>query len=365
MFATFAGGYSRRPNPGLDDVLGMADSGLAAGTLSADDARAAADGFVTEIVREQAIVGLHVGGDGGVRTRDRVLPLIEGLTGLAAGEAMTFPDGESATRPIVTGPVTWTGPITVAGWEFAADVSDELLVKQTLLGPYTIAALALPAGRQRAGLALALGEALNRELLALQDAGCAMIEIDEPLVAQIGDEAAEWAAFQAANTRLVAGIDQEDGPHLSLATWGGDIDPAGHAPLLDLPYRSYLVDVLAGPSAWRFIDAVPPERGVVVGSADTSTEHWDETEVHVWAMAWAERSVRGSTRVGCSTNGSLTRIGRHFAHRKCYRLGEAVRVALAGPLQDVAVALDEHPERSWMPELRTMAAAVAAARGES
>jgi methionine synthase II (cobalamin-independent) len=364
MFATFAGGYSRRPNPGLDDVMGAVDRGLADGSLDAAEAGRMTDEFVREIIKEQAVVGLHVGSPGGVRWPDRVRPLIEGLTGLAAGEATTFPDGETATRPVVTGAVAWTAPITVADWEFAADASDELLVKQTLLGPYSLAALAVPPGRERADLALALGEALNNELRALQDAGCAMVEIDEPLAAQIGDGGAEWVALGAANERLVAGIDQ-DASHLQLAIWGGDIDPAGHATLLDLPYRSYLVDVLVGPSAWRFIDAVPPEQGIVVGSADTSTDHWDETEVHVWAMAWAENNVRGSTRVGCGTNGSLTRIGRHFAHRKCYRLGEAVRVALAGPLQDVAVALDEHPDRSWMPELRTMAAAVAAARRSS
>jgi methionine synthase II (cobalamin-independent) len=365
MFATFAGGYSRRPNPGLDDVLAAAEAGRAAGILSEAEARAAADEFVREIIKEQAVVGLHIGGDGGVRLPDRVLPLIRGLGGLAPGEAMTFPDGEAATRPLVRGSVTWTDPITVADWEFAADATNELLVKQTLLGPYTVAALALPPGRDRAALALALGEALNRELRALQDAGCAMIEIDEPLAAQIGDGGAEWAALGAANRRLVEGIDQDEATHLSLAIWGGNIDPAGHATLIDLPYRSYLVDVLAGPSAWRFIDAVPADRGIIVGSADSSTDHWDETEVHVWAMAWAENHQRGSTRVGCSPNGSLTRIGRHFAHRKCYRLGEAIRVALAGPLQDVALALDEHPDRSWMPELRTMAAAVAAARRSS
>jgi hypothetical protein len=354
MFATFAGGYSRRPNPGLDDILREVDAGRLPTT--------AADAFVREIVAEQATVGLHIGGDGGVRLPDRVLPLIRGLTGLAPGDGTTFPDGEAATRPVVTGPVGWTAPISVADWEFAADASNEMLVKQTLLGPYSVAALALPPGRERNDLALALGEALNQELRALQDAGCAMIEIDEPLAAQIGSVDAEWATLREANLRLTAGIDQDEGTHLSLAIWGGDIDAAGYTPIIDLPYRSFLVDVLVGPSAWQFIDAVPAERGIVVGSADTSTDHWDETEVHVWAMAWAEDNRRGSTRVGCATNGSLTRIGRHFAHRKCYRLGEAVRVALAGPLQDVAVALDEHPDRSWMPELRAMAAAVAAAR---
>jgi len=123
------------------------------------------------------------------------------------------------------------------------------------------------------------------------------------------------------------------------------------------------VDVLAGPSAWRFVDAVPPARGIIVGSADARTERLDETEVHVWAMAWAAQEGRGSDRVGCSPNGSLGLIGRHFAHRKCLRLGEAVRIGSMGPLQEVAEALDENPAESKLPELRAMARAVESARG--
>ena len=75
-------------------------------------------------------------------------------------------------------------------------------------------------------------------------------------------------------------------------------------------------------------------------------------------MAWAALGDRGSSRVGCAPNGSLTRIGRHFAHRKCGRLSEAVNIAGMGPLQEVALALDEEPLRSKMPELRTLAEAV-------
>jgi len=149
----------------------------------------------------------------------------------------------------------------------------------------------------------------------------------------------------------------------SLALWGGHVDPAGYGPLIDLPYASYLVDVLAGASAWRFIDAVPPVRGIIVGAGDASTITLDETEVLVRAMAWAAEGERGQTRVGVAPNGSLDRLPRHFAHRKCLRLGEAVEIAGAGPLQDVAFALDENPAESWQPEMRAMALAVSEARG--
>ncbi len=362
MFATFAGGYSRRPNPGLDDTLANAERAGREGRLDDADSQATADAFVREILEEQAVVQLSIVGEGGVRARDRVLPLIHGLDGLSAGQTIALPDGEAATRPIVDGPVQWTRPIHVRDWQFA-DAESELIVKQTLIGPYTLAALTeTSTGRDRAALAAALGEALRAEIGALAAAGCAFIEIDEPLALRLGDDPGEWRALHEAHTRLTRGLDGEDAPHLSLGLWGGRIDPSGHATLLGLGYKSFLVDVLAGPSAWRFIDAVPAELGIIVGSADSSSETMDETEVHVCAMAWAARGDRGANRVGCAPNGALTRIGRHFAHRKCSRLGEAVNIAGMGPLQEVAFALDEDPLHSKMPELRAMAEAVAAAR---
>ena len=362
MFATIAGGYSRRPNPGLPDRLGQAETDLLEGRIDAAGYRDVADDYVREILNEMAVIELGIVGDGGVRARDRALPWINGLEGLSVAGVTKLPDGEAVSRPAATGPVRWPGPVTVRDWQFA-DGETDLFVKQMLLGPYTLAALAEPApGRRRERLAIELGEALNTELHALAAAGCPMIEIDEPLALQIGDDAVEWLTVRAAGERLVAGLNGDTSPHLSLGLWGGQIHRAGYASLLDLPYKSYLVDVLAGPSAWRFIAAVPPERGVIAGVADVQTIRMEETEVIVWAMAWAAQGDRGSNRVGVAPNGSLSFIDRHFAHRKAQRLGEAVKIGSMGPLQEVAEALDENPLKSRMAELRTLAEAVEAGR---
>jgi methionine synthase II (cobalamin-independent) len=367
MFATFAGGYSRKPNPGLPDVLGEAEPRVRDGSLDEAGYRAVADDFVREIVKEQEIIGLAIVGEGGVRAPDRTQPLIDGLEGVTRGEPTTLPDGEPATRPVVgdrgPGGIRWVRPISVRDWEFADEVS-ETLVKQTFVGPYSLASLAEPIdAARRAKVALAFAEALHQELAALAAAGCPIIEVDEPFALQIGDRLAEWRAFREANERLTAGIgDAEDAPHLSLGLWGGEIDADGHDDLLALPYVSYLVDVLPGPSAWRFIRNTPPDRGVIVGSADKTTEYLEDQEVHVWAMTWAARGDRGPARVGCAPNGALFGIKRHFAHRKCLRLGEAVRIAAWGPMEDVAEAVDENPLRSKIPELRQMAEAVEAAQ---
>jgi 5-methyltetrahydropteroyltriglutamate--homocysteine methyltransferase len=350
------------PLPAQPDVLGQAERDLLGGQIDEATYRQAADEFVREVLNEMAVVELGIVGEGGVRARDRVVPWIEGLDGLAAGGATTLPDGEPVTRPVAGGPVTWRGPLTVRDWQFA-DGETALLVKQTLIGPYTLAALTEPAsGSRRAALAMAFGEALNAEIRALAAVGCPMVEVDEPMATQIGDDAAEWRAFHVAHERLGAGFGDGATTHLSLGLWGGAIDPCGYSSLVDLPYQSYLVDVLAGPSAWRFIDRVPATRGVIVGAGDARTEALDETEVLVWAMAWAAQGERGPERVGVAPNGSLAFVGRHFAHRKCQRLGEAVRIGSMGPLQEVAEALDERPTKSKMPELRAMAAAVTQAR---
>jgi 5-methyltetrahydropteroyltriglutamate--homocysteine methyltransferase len=361
LFATFAGGYSRKPLPAQPDLLGDAERRLHEGILDADGFRAIADAFVREVLDEMAVVGLGIVGDGGVRAQDRIIPWIRGLEGLEAGGLTTLPDGEAATRPLVTDTVRWTRPITVRDWQFA-DGQTNLLVKQTMIGPYSLAALAETDPRRRSDLALQLGEALNLEIQALAAAGCPMVEIDEPHATQIGDDTAEFRSFRASNERLFSGLESGTGLHLSLGLRGGQVDAAGYEHMIDLPYQSYLVDVLAGPSAWRFIDAVPPARGIIVGSADARTASLDETEVHVWAMAWAAQGGRGPDRVGCAPNGSLGLIDRHFAHRKCLRLGEAVKIGSMGPLQEVAEALDEDPAQSKLPALRALARVVESAR---
>ena len=82
----------------------------------------------------------------------------------------------------------------------------------------------------------------------------------------------------------------------------------------------------------------------------------------VWAMAWAGPEERTADRVGIASNGSLRAIGRHLARRKIELMGEAVRIASMGPLQEVAEALDPAPLETKMVPLRELAQAVEAAR---
>lgn len=358
MFASIAADYPREPRTGEPDLLGDADRRLAAGEITPDEHRAVARGFAKVVLAEQETAGLAILSDGDVGQVDRLSRLVAGLGGISTERAVRLPDGAQMLAPRFDRPPTWEGPVMVEDWKWATQATD-LPVKQTLVGPYTIARLAEPGGAPRGPLALGLAEAMNQELRALASAGCPIIQVDEGSLSSIGDSAAEWELYTATQQRLTAGLEAH---HLSLGLYHGAVDPAGYARILDGPYRSYLVDALAGPAAWRFMWAIPAERGVILGALDADRAARDDPELLVWGMAWAAQTGRGGALIGVAANGSLRSLGRHATRRKIEQMGEAVRIAAMGPLQEVAEALDPHPAESRIEPLRQLAEAVAAAR---
>jgi hypothetical protein len=98
--------------------------------------------------------------------------------------------------------------------------------------------------------------------------------------------------------------------------------------------------------------------------ADARSNSPDDVESMVYAMAYAAAAHdRGSTRVGIAPSGSLRAMERHYARRKIERLAAAVGVAGAGPIADVAVALEPHPtENSRLPGLQRLNQGYLAAR---
>lgn len=358
MFASLAADYPREPRTGEPDVLGEADRRLATGEIDTAEYQVIARDFARVVIAEQEVAGLAILSNGDVQNADRLQAIIAGLGGVSTDRVVKLPDGATVRAPRFDRAPTWRDPITLDDWRWADETSD-LPAKQVLVGPYTIARLAEAGGAPRGPLALGLAEALNGELRALAAAGCPIIQVDEGALTTIGDDAEEWALYAATQERLTAGLVEH---HLSLGIYHGAIDHAGYTSVLDGPYRSYLVDGHAGPDAWRFVFAVPPDRGVIVGALDAGESARDEPEAMVWAMAWAATGGRTGDRTGVAPNGSLRALGRHEARRKIEEMGEAVRIAAMGPLQEVAEALDPAPLESRLTQLRRMADAVEAAR---
>jgi len=180
MFATFAGGYSELPLPAQPDLLGQAERDLA-GVDSTPPGTGPCRRFVREIPGRDGRHRIGIVGDGRRTVAGSGAAWIHGLAGLELGGDATLPDGEPVLDPVATGghPLGW--PVTVPDSN-SRDAETALPVKQTVIGPWTLAGLAepgAPAGRRAEARSGVRGGA-EAEILAARGTGC-RLEVDEAM----------------------------------------------------------------------------------------------------------------------------------------------------------------------------------------
>ena len=202
----------------------------------------------------------------------------------------------------------------VGSWRATSERTDRL-VKAVIVGPWS-------STRD-------VGD-VRRDVLALADAGCRLIEVHEPGATTIGsnDEARE--RFAAAHRELTADLGAD--VHLTLAITGGNADTAGIETILAGAYSSLAVDLIDGPDNWRLAVRAPTERGIICGALSAHAGSDDGPELLLWAARYAAASAgRGIDRVGLATSGSMAALTWDEAATKVRRLGEAARLVTASP----------------------------------
>lgn len=331
MFATITGALPRVSRAGLDldDLTAAVDRG----TVDRVALDRSVDLLVTEVVTAQELAGLEPITDGQVRTADLHAQVAVALAGVARGA-----DG----RLVARGSPRHRTPILVDAWRDTAARTGRA-VKQAVPGPYTLGRRIVAAGGSddgRAARTLALADALAHEIAALAAAGCPLIEVEEPAAVAIGADPVERSLFSEAHRRLLAGA---AGIHLTLAIVGGDVSGAGEATLFDLPYASYLFDLIAGPDDWRLIARAPAHVGIVCGALGTGPDAPDDVALLVWAAHYAASTGgRGLDRVGLANASALRGLTPDRVAAKLGVLGEAARIGGTGDLAALADVLDPH-----------------------
>ncbi|MHA1152630.1 MAG: cobalamin-independent methionine synthase II family protein, partial [Alphaproteobacteria bacterium] len=179
---TWFGPRARRTSEGYEAALAKRGA----------DAAKLLDEAVREVVREQVEIGVDIPTDGEVRRDHYVHYHCRHLTGIdfARQTERTVRAGAwKATLPTITGPIAPRDHFLARDWRIAQGAT-ERPVKITVPGPLTIADTLVDAHYgDAAALGAALAEALNFEVLALADAGCRHIQIDEPVFARYPHEA--------------------------------------------------------------------------------------------------------------------------------------------------------------------------------
>ena len=155
------------------------------------------DRATIEIVREQVDLGIDIPTDGEIRRENYVHYQCRHLAGV---DFDTLTERQmrghyQALVPTIVGPIRAGPPFLVRDWEVAQSATRQP-VKMTVPGPVTIAdSVADDHYREDArARGAALADALNVEIRRLADAGCAVIQLDEPVFARKVEDALAFGA---------------------------------------------------------------------------------------------------------------------------------------------------------------------------
>ena len=133
-------------------------------------------------------IGVDVPVDGEMYRGDMVAYFAEEMDGFEEGGFVRAYGNRFYRKPIITGEIAWRGPITVDWWRFAQSTTDKP-VKGMFTGGYTTMDWSFNEHYpDRRAVALALAEQFRHEVAALIEAGCKIIQIDEPAVSVRADE---------------------------------------------------------------------------------------------------------------------------------------------------------------------------------
>jgi 5-methyltetrahydropteroyltriglutamate--homocysteine methyltransferase len=163
---------------------------------------------------DQEHAGIDIVTDGEQTRRHFVTTLIEGLDGVdfANKKTVRIRNRYDADVPMVVGPVARRHPVFVEDARFVVAESRRP-VKYTLPGPMTMVDTLYDGHyRSRQKLAFAFADILNEEARAIEAAGVAVVQFDEPAFNVYFDEVREWGI--AALERAASGLRCKTAVHI-------------------------------------------------------------------------------------------------------------------------------------------------------
>jgi 5-methyltetrahydropteroyltriglutamate--homocysteine methyltransferase len=153
-------------------------------------------------IETQEELGIDVLVDGEMYRGDMVAYFAERLPGFTEGGLVRAYGNRYYHKPIITAEVSWPGPVTIDWWKYAQSLTKKP-VKGMLTGAYTIMDWSFNEHYpDRRSTAMALAAVIRKEVEALIDAGCKIIQIDEPALSVRPEElpiALEAMAFTTKN----------------------------------------------------------------------------------------------------------------------------------------------------------------------
>jgi 5-methyltetrahydropteroyltriglutamate--homocysteine methyltransferase len=326
VLAVNFGSYPRVGDAAGEQKLRRALHTLDRGEITAEELSAVERDVVKDVLAEQAAAGIDIVTDGQIRWHDPVSHLARALEGIeVTGLLRWFDNNFYYRQPVLSGAVSWQRPILLDDLEFASAASERPL-KAVVTGPVTFAALSKDSHYDDVrAAALALAEALNRELQSYQDLDLAYVQVDEPSFGADTDRGLLRETYAALTQDLELPV--------VVAPFFGDVSRA-FSRLYDLPVAGYHLDLRSNRrNASALADGGFPEgRALSVGVLDARNTRLEPAADAAREVEVLRERLPDSTALFVTSNCGLEFLPRDTARAKLRLLAD-VRDALAGVLR--------------------------------
>jgi 5-methyltetrahydropteroyltriglutamate--homocysteine methyltransferase len=286
-----------------------------AGSLGAEELRAAEDAAIADVARLQAELGLGSITDGEFRRESYSDSFTTaGFESVGVGDGgdggWSYADStgnqEEGRVAVVGGRLLWTRPVNVENFKYLASVAPAGLPKMTLPGPCY---LHFRAGRDNISRAAYpdldlfwqdIVDNYHKEMAALANAGCRYIQLDETSIAKLGDDAIrgvlkergdDWEALLETYTDVINAVaaGRPDGVKLGMhlcrgnkrGHWQaeGGLDDVAMKLFQKLDLDFYYLEY-DSPRAGTFapLAAVPDHKTVVLGLVSTKQAELEDAD---------------------------------------------------------------------------------------
>lgn len=302
------------------------------------------DDAVALWLAEQDAAGIGIVTDGEQRRRHYIWGFLEALgrvdldnLGLRQSRGQRYVSETKA--PLVLDELSWPGPVMVDAFRYARERTDRP-IKVTLPGPMTVADSVIDqaGGRDDPDFAMNYAAILNREARALADAGCDVIQIDEPCFNIYVDAVAEWGI--EALERAFDGVTATRAVHIcygygvpNVLNWKtGNTDWSHYHKTLPLIADSS-IDQVSVECAASGVDLSVLEclraKDVMVGVIDVGTEEVERADTVAGRIRAALDHVDADHLIACTDCGMVPR-SRAAAAGKLHALAQGAAIVCGG-----------------------------------
>ena len=319
MQTTVIGNHPKLPptpdGPNLRRTISRLDTGDATQEQLEQVVREVTSG----VIQEQIDAGIDLLTDGQIAWEDGQTPFARGLKGFEINGLTRYFDTNTYYRqPIAREKVEWTGPISVHWHQYASQQSPRP-VKAVITGPYTLGALSqLGCYPDLASLVMDLAHALNREALALQEAGAPFIQFNEPAILAAKQDI---DLLEQASQVVTSGLTVKT----AICTYFKDIAGIDRQ-FFSLPFQVFGLDFVMGSNNYDLLQHIPPQGELAAGVMDARNTKMETVEQLVESARRISRHVPAERLYLCPSAG-LEFLPRDTAKEKLVRLVQGARQA--------------------------------------